>query len=187
MPHPALSRAPSLPFPLVTPLLVALLSLAAACGDAPGSADSAPTIVDSAGIPVVHNPSGGLWGPGEGWTVERELRIGGAEAGPDLEFGQIVGVDIGAGGEIYVADMQARRIHVFDAIAELADHYPAFASLLVGPGGSLWVQRFRTGDDLAGAEGVFDPQDMGSSEWDVFDGEGGYFDLQSLVAYRLVR
>lgn len=55
-----------------------------------------------------------------------------------------------------------------------ADYYPAFASLFAGPEGSLWVQRIRTGTELAGEEGTFDAQDLGSSEWDVFDDDGRY-------------
>jgi hypothetical protein len=99
--------------------------------------------------------------------------------------------------------------------ATFADTYPAFASLLVGPDQTLWVQRIRTGDDLTGDdEGTFDPQDLGSTEWEVFDGEGRYLgvvtfpgrfqplkvegdrfygvardelDVQRLKGYRLVR
>jgi hypothetical protein len=59
--------------------------------------------------------------------------------------------------------------------ATFAEYYPLFASLLVGPDGTLWAQRIRTGDELAGgAEGTFDPQDLGSTVWDVFDPEGRY-------------
>lgn len=404
------------------PLSVMPLLPMVACADGSDPAGSAVTIIDSAGVSVVHNPSRGLWGPGEGWTVEEVVRVGGADTGPELEFGQIVGVDTGPDGEVYVADMQARRVHVFgsdgshlrsfgqggsgpgelgmaimgpfvsdgevrivdlqnqrvsrfsptgeplgssrldfaagvpirwdetgdgrlvaqfrtmtftdtasreptgdpvvalgsggevedtltvlpagesmqirggnvqmrlfepepmwdvgpdgrivtgrnhefrflvwgpegelarvvtfpgerrrvterdqevilDAMHELleqqgappqavemmmsrmefAEHYPAFASLLAGPGGAIWTQRVRSGEELADAEGSFDPQDMGSNEWDVFDADGRYLgvvafparfqplrvegdrfwgvgrdelDVQSLVAYRLMR
>lgn len=57
---------------------------------------------------------------------------------------------------------------------EFADHYPAFVSLAIGPQGSLWVQHFRTGDEVAGAEGTFDIQDLGSTTWSVFEAEGRY-------------
>lgn len=60
-----------------------------------------------------------------------------------------------------------------------ADYYPAFANLLGGPGGTLWVQRIRTGEDVA--EGVeFDPQDAGSPDFDVFDREGRYLGVVTL-------
>ncbi|MGD2071684.1 MAG: hypothetical protein PVI57_23670, partial [Gemmatimonadota bacterium] len=100
--------------------------------------------------------------------------------------------------------------------ATFADSYPFFASLLVGPEGTLWAQRVRTGDELTGGaeEATFDPQDLGSTVWDVFDAEGRYLgevefpgrfqplrvhgdriygvgrdamDLQSLVAFDVVR
>lgn len=60
--------------------------------------------------------------------------------------------------------------------ATFADSYPFFASLLVGPEGTLWAQRVRTGNELTGGaeEATFDPQDLGSTVWDVFDAEGRY-------------
>ena len=58
---------------------------------------------------------------------------------------------------------------------EFADHYPAFVSLALGPLGSTWVQNFRTGDELVGEEGTtFNVQDLGSTDWGVFDAEGRY-------------
>ena len=57
---------------------------------------------------------------------------------------------------------------------EFADHYPAFVSLALGPKGSVWVQHFRTGDELAGEGETFDIQDLGSTDWSVFDAEGRY-------------
>jgi hypothetical protein len=57
---------------------------------------------------------------------------------------------------------------------EFADYFPAFVSLALGPNGSIWVQNFRSGDELAGEGETFDVQDMGSPEWGVFDAEGRY-------------
>ena len=65
-------------------------------------------------------------------------------------------------------------VEAFLQQAQFADSYPAFVSLALGPLGSVWVQRFLTGTELAGQEGTFDIQDMGSSTWDVFDAEGRY-------------
>lgn len=61
---------------------------------------------------------------------------------------------------------------------EFAENYPAFLNLLVAPDRSVWLQHVRTAQDLAaaGAE-AFDPQDLGSNRWDVFDGEGRYLGL----------
>lgn len=95
--------------------------------------------------------------------------------------------------------------------ATFADFYPAFAQLLAGPAGSLWIQRIATAEEL-GASDDFDLQNLGSDDWDVFDAEGRYlgvvtmpekftpmrvdgdafwgvqrdeFDVQSIVRYRL--
>lgn len=57
---------------------------------------------------------------------------------------------------------------------EFADYFPAFVSLALGPQGSIWVQNFRSGDELAEEGETFDVQDMGSTEWGVFDAEGRY-------------
>ena len=56
---------------------------------------------------------------------------------------------------------------------QFADTYPAFTTLTHGPQGSVWVQRIRSGDEIS-EEGDFDPQDMGSNTWDIFDSEGRY-------------
>lgn len=58
-----------------------------------------------------------------------------------------------------------------------AENYPAFGNLLVQPDGTLWAQRVRSARDMGVGEeeGVeFDPQDIGSPEWEVFDAEGRY-------------
>lgn len=57
--------------------------------------------------------------------------------------------------------------------ASFADFYPAFAQLLAGPSGSLWIQRIATAEEL-GASDDFDLQNLGSDDWDVFDAEGRY-------------
>ena len=95
--------------------------------------------------------------------------------------------------------------------ASFAEFYPAFAQVLAGPNGTLWVQRIATAEELGEAED-FDLQNLGSDLWDVFDAEGRYlgdltmpekftpvrvdgdafwgiqrdeFDVQSVVRYRL--
>jgi hypothetical protein len=55
-----------------------------------------------------------------------------------------------------------------------ADTYPAFASLMGGPQGSIWVQRIQTADDAKAAGAEFDAQDVGAPTWDVFDADGRY-------------
>jgi hypothetical protein len=57
---------------------------------------------------------------------------------------------------------------------EFADYYPAFVTLALGPAGSIWVQNFLSGEEVAGEAETFNPQDMGSTEWGVFDEAGRY-------------
>jgi hypothetical protein len=57
----------------------------------------------------------------------------------------------------------------------IADVYPAFGQLFCGPRQSLWVQRIRSAADMVEDEDVeFDPQNVGSPDWEVFDAEGRY-------------
>lgn len=53
-----------------------------------------------------------------------------------------------------------------------ADYYPAYANLLGGPDGTLWVQSIQTPDQVVEQGGAFDIQDMGGPDWEVFDSEG---------------
>jgi hypothetical protein len=64
-----------------------------------------------------------------------------------------------------------------------APTYPAFGQLFLGPAETLWVQRIRSARDMAeGAEEgfEFDPQDIGSPEWEVFDADGRYLGVVTL-------
>lgn len=64
-----------------------------------------------------------------------------------------------------------------------AESYPAFGNLLVGPQGTLWVQRVRSARDMGvGVEEgvVFDPQDMGSPEWEILDARGRFLGVVTL-------
>lgn len=82
-----------------------------ACAD--GGSGWQGTVTDSAGVAVVSNSGGGLWEGSESWTVEEDLRIGAAAGEPEYQFGQIVGLDVGADGRIYVMDQQASEVRVF--------------------------------------------------------------------------
>ncbi len=58
-----------------------------------------------------------------------------------------------------------------------SETFPVFGAVFTGPENTLWVQRIQTASDMAdeAEEGVeFDPQDLGSPEWEVFDAEGRY-------------
>jgi len=93
---------------------VAVVPVLAACRSGEGSG-WAGTVTDSAGVEVVRNPMKGMWGPGAEWTLVEELSIGSMDAEPEYQFGQIIGVDVDAGGNVYVADSQAHDVRVFDA------------------------------------------------------------------------
>ena len=110
--------------------LLASLPLLAACADG-GDTDWAGTVTDSAGVPVVENPAVGLWGTAGAWTVEEELSIGSLEGEDVYQFGQIIGVDVDADGNVYIADGQARNVRVFDATGA---HLRTIGSPGSGPG-----------------------------------------------------
>lgn len=97
-------------FSAVATLGVALL---AACG---GMSEDAPwqgSITDSAGVAMVANPVDGIWGPEDAWTFVEEYRVGGMDADEEAQFGLVVGIDLDADGNVYVADQQARHVQVF--------------------------------------------------------------------------
>jgi hypothetical protein len=90
--------------------MVSLLGLAA-CGAA--DQEWRGTVRDSAGVEIVTNTGAGVWARGEAWTVAEVLRIGTPEGEAMYQFGQIVGLDVGPDGRIYVMDQQAQQVRVF--------------------------------------------------------------------------
>lgn len=95
-------------------MAAAVTTLAGCGGEGSGSA-WAGTVVDSAGVQVVHNPMAGVWGAEEGWTVEEVFRVGGMDASTESQFSFVIGVDVDEQGRVYVADQQSRQIQVFNA------------------------------------------------------------------------
>lgn len=55
---------------------------------------------------------------------------------------------------------------------EFAVHLPALASVAFGPAGSLWVQHFEAPSEAGGERIRVFVEDMGSTDWTVFDGQG---------------
>jgi hypothetical protein len=77
------------------------------------------------------------------------------------------------------AGVPPEALEMLTKSVSFADFYPAFTNLLGGPGNTLWVQRVQTAADMG--EGVeFNPQDMGSPNWDVFDRDGRYLGVVTL-------
>jgi hypothetical protein len=67
-----------------------------------------------------------------------------------------------------------------------AEYYPVIGLILMGPEGSIWAQRTRTGRDIAEAaeeSGEVDIQEvLGSPDWDVFDADGRWLGPVTLPA-----
>ncbi|MEJ2481753.1 MAG: hypothetical protein P8049_01130 [Gemmatimonadota bacterium] len=59
------------------------------------------------------------------------------------------------------------------------DRFPAFTQALIGPDGTLWVQKIRALSEMSAEEKEsFNPlQNIGSAEWDVFDSGGRYLGI----------
>jgi hypothetical protein len=77
------------------------------------------------------------------------------------------------------AGVPAEAMDMLVQSVSFAEFYPAFSNLIGGPEGTLWVQRVRTAADVG--EGVeFNPQDMGSPQFDVFDRNGRYLGVVTL-------
>jgi hypothetical protein len=92
---------------------VALATLfAAACSG--GGGEWGGSVADSAGITMVANGADGMWGVGQGWTVEEELKIGAIEGDPEYQFGQVGGIAVDSEGNIYVMDVQAQNLKAYD-------------------------------------------------------------------------
>jgi hypothetical protein len=63
-----------------------------------------------------------------------------------------------------------------------APNWPVMAQILAGPNGTVWAQRIRTSDDVSAGGEEFNPQDLGSDEWDIFDAEGRYLGVLTMPA-----
>jgi hypothetical protein len=68
--------------------------------------------------------------------------------------------------------MPPQAMEVMSQALSFAEFYPAYANILGGPDGSLWVQRIQTPEEIREQGGNFDIQDLGSSTWEVFNGQG---------------
>ncbi len=72
------------------------------------------------------------------------------------------------------AGMPPEARQMMASALRFARHYPAYANLLGGPDGTIWVQHVQTPETIKEMGGTFDIQDIGGPRWDVFDGDGRF-------------
>jgi hypothetical protein len=63
-----------------------------------------------------------------------------------------------------------------------AEFFPAFANLVAGPAGTIWVQHILPASELSDEEyEAYNPlQDTGAPEWDVFDADGRFLGVVNM-------
>jgi hypothetical protein len=136
-------------------VLALLLALGmAACGGDGAPGDSGEMVVDTlpGGVIHVRNPEGGSWGPGEGWRLEEELRIGTADGQGLDAFGDMISsLALDPLGRIWVADQQSNEVRVFEA-----DGRPVRRVGGTGRGPGEFLMPFRIFPDPAGRMWVAD-------------------------------
>ena len=152
-----------------TAVFGAALLLLAACGGEEGRSGAEPVVQDSAGVRIITHPGQGTWARGEGWRLQEELRIGVDAGDPELQFGNVMGVDADPEGYIYVLDGQARRVRIFDPQGNLVHSFGRggggpgeFSQALSQPPGGLFV----------GADGTIMIPDMGNQRVSQFGPRG---------------
>jgi hypothetical protein len=80
------------------------------------------------------------------------------------------------------AGMPPQQQEMMASAIGFARDYPAFANLLGGPHGTLWVQSVQTPETIKAQGGTFDIQDFGGPDWDVFDADGRYLGVVAMPA-----
>lgn len=131
-------------------LVLASALVTGACGREPGEMGWTGT-VDTlpSGQVVVHNTADPLWGPGTGWRVVEEMRIGRQTGdGPDL-FGSVTSFAVDPAGRVWVLDGQSQELRVFGfdggfvrTVGRRGGGPGEFAQALkveMGPDGNVWV------------------------------------------------
>lgn len=68
--------------------------------------------------------------------------------------------------------MPPEALSMMSQAVKFAESYPAYANLLGGPEGTVWVQGIQSPEEVQEQGGTFDLQDMGSARWEVFDDRG---------------
>jgi len=78
--------------------------------------------------------------------------------------------------------LSPEQIMFAEQSVSFADHYPAFARILAGPGNTIWVQQVKTAALAKELGASFNPQDSGAPRWDVFDADGRYLGVVEFPA-----
>jgi hypothetical protein len=78
--------------------------------------------------------------------------------------------------------MPPQAMEMMSQSLSFATHYPAYANLLGGPDGTIWVQGVQTPDIVAETGATFDMQDWGGPIWDVFGADGRYLGVVRMPA-----
>jgi hypothetical protein len=65
---------------------------------------------------------------------------------------------------------------------EFAPFYPKIGNIMAGPDATLWVQRTQTAEEMKALGADFDPQDLGSPNWDVYNRDGKFLGLLKMPA-----
>ena len=140
--------------------------LCASCDARPSSDPAAAIRVDTLANGAIHvvNPESGVWSD-DGWRLVEDLRIGALDSDSAATFGRISGLEVDRLGRIWVIDLAAREVRVFDRDGR---HVRTIGRAGGGPGeftrpvaihqrgdGSVWVvdmaARLYTLFDTAGA------------------------------------
>ncbi|MDH3456916.1 MAG: 6-bladed beta-propeller [Gemmatimonadota bacterium] len=77
---------------------------------------------------------------------------------------------------------QEQALAQFRQMIHFAEFYPAFASVQMGPQGSIWVQHIQSPSTLSEEELASWNlvEDIGSRDWDVFDSEGRFLGVMTM-------
>ena len=77
---------------------------------------------------------------------------------------------------------QEQALAQFRQMIHFAEFYPAFASVQMGPQGSIWVQHIQSPSTLSEEELASWNlvEDIGSRDWDVFDSEGRFLGVVTM-------
>lgn len=150
-----------------TKWMIGILALAMSCDSAGGDTGWAGTVDTlGSGRVVIRSPEAGAWDSTSAWTIAEELRIGTVDGtGPEL-FGAVSGIEVDAGGRIWVVERNAKEVRVF---ASDGTHVRTIGRLGSGPG------EFRDPIGIAlnraGEAWIVDP---GNARYAVFDSAGSY-------------